>query len=379
MAFTFSVKKWRKERPSSGKGLGVAEAITALEKASGTPVGRMAADEVKTAQAAVKDMLDAFGKAKTEIKKSKDDQSVISSIDTWMKECRDYQEELSRRVYGISVEKLQAKYDESFDYNRTEFLKAYAAGRSAFQAFQRDGVTVPPESQIQKWMGSIRDMAKMASKQGPAEITIPEAKSVRVTDIRQPADVKQIKTQIAELSAWCDAFAKEVRRRAKTLGNSLDDSKAIEKELKEILAEYQKISRDNKQLVATAKQLAGTANQLADRVKQEIGVGNTDHRLFTQIGTLIKTTTKSVSDTRAAVETLHQTYREGGGVLARRQKSFRAMEGYDQKTHGAIIEKAQSNVQIGIRLATLPLGEAERQLDRARRFMTESTNHRGYL
>jgi hypothetical protein len=49
--------------------------------------------------------------------------------------------------------------------------------------------------------------------------------------------------------------------------------------------------------------------------------------------------------------------------LAKKQAGIRDMTGYDAKTHGAILEKAQSNCQIAIRQVTLSLAAGDRLKD----------------
>lgn len=379
MAFTFSVKVWKKERPSEAKGSGVAEAIEAVVKAWAKKPDAMNEKEAEEAKAALEGLTKAFGVAQGKIKADKKTADIKSQINKWLLECSAGQKDLATRAYQIKVQKLQVAYTAGYDSTRDRFVKSHDAARLAKAAFDRDPNQLPENKDLQNWMGGIRDMSKMCSKEGISAMSIPEAKLVKVTDVTLPGDVAAMKAKAAELMTWCEVWAKALKRGARTLDAGLDDSKAIEKELKAILADYEVVTGKNKPLIAAASALATNTAALADEIKREIVAKNTDAGLFKRISADLKRHIKDHTTLDTVVRDTHYTYREGTGDLAKRQKVFRAMPGYDASTHGKIIEQAQGNVQVGVRRVTIPLGEAGRQIDRARRHLQESTSHRGYV
>ena len=381
MGLTLTVKKWKETRPSSAKDSGVAEAIAGTLKDCSKPVASMTVDQVAAALTAVnaldKGLKTALEKMASD--KGKDAAKATPLIKGWRTECADYQQELAGRSYKIKVDLVSNKFNETFATAKQDFDEAYAAAKAA-RLSVASGKAAPLDKVILNWMGQVRTMSAMTSKGFvPKMDGIPEAKLVKPEDVPLPTGVKEVKPRIIELTAWCTEFAKAAKKGARAAAAGVGDSTAADKELKGIMADYQTVESKMKALIQKATALAADAQALADEVKREIGKGNSDAKLFKRIGGDIKRMAKEESDFTDEVKNINISWREAGGDIAERAAALKKIEGYDEKRHSPIIlQRMQANM-MGIRRATLPLGEASKQIDRAKRLMQGSNNHRGYL
>ena len=380
MAITITANSWKKDRPKSAKGSGVAKAAGAVDKACRKAVTAMTEPETVAAASAVEGLKKALKVANTKIKadkKAKDRSKILGLVAGWIGECDDYAKDLIVRRYRIKVEKLTTVYHDSYGVTRDILLAAHTAAKAAATQMASTGA-VPAANDIQKWMGAARDANKLSSKQGIVGMSLPEAKQVKVNDVPMPGDVKATKAKVKEVITWCEAFAKAVKRGAKGAGAGLGDVKAIEKELKNILIEYRKVEANMKPVIAKTKTLAQTTKGLADSVKTGIGQPTVDESLFQRLSSSLEQAAKELIQASNDVESINVTWRKNSGPLARQQSDFRQMAGYDAGKHGKILEKVSSSAMLGIRRATLMHGEARKQVERSVRLLDSSTSHRGY-
>ncbi len=385
MNFTFTEKIWKDKRPKSAKGSGVAKALKLVANTTRKNATAMNATEVQAANDALTALNNAYSTASAKIKKDTKDKKrdeITGLISGWVREIANALKELREQGYALKVEKVQAMYYDTYNGNRDVMLVSHAAALSAKATLDQSGTT-PSSRDLQSWMGSVRDFSKFASKQGIASISIPEAKQIRVTDVAMPPDVKANKVKVKQLMALCEEFAKAIKRGTKDLGASVSDLKAVDREFKGILVEYKRILTGNKKHIADAKRLEATTKNAAGKAKAAAGLSHDDltDKIdgVKQLVALIVQIAKAVSDKTAENAALHFDYRKSDGDLAKRQKLFRAMDGYDAKTHGEVITKAQNNLQVNIRRVTIPLGEAGRQIDRSKRLLSDVPNLRGFV
>ena len=385
MDFTFSERAWKDKRPKSAKGSGVASALKVVAATTRKNVTAMNGPEVLAAKNALTALNNAYSTASAKIKKDKKDKSrdeINNLIKGWKREIDSGLQDLRVRDYAVKVEIVQAKYYESYNGIRDRMLQFHAAALTARQKFSTDQ-EVPSGALLQNWMGSVRDFSKFASKQGIASVSIPEAKLIRVTDVAMPPDVKTNKTKAKELMVMAEDFAKIIKRGTKDLGAGVGDVKAADRELKGILADYKKILAANKKQIADAKRLDGMAKDGAGKAKAVANMPSEDldEKLdaVKRLVDVIVKIAKAISDKIAENTALHFDYRDGSGDLAKRQKRFRDMDGYDTKDHGDVLVKAQTNCQLGIRRVTVPLANAGRQIDRSKRLLSDVPKLRGYI
>lgn len=373
MAITITVKKWRAARPLSAKGSGVAKAIDAVGKACSKPVKSMTSPQLAAAQKAVDGLKKALKTGNTKIKadkKAKDRSKILGLIAGWTGECDGYKTVLD---YQIKVDSVTTSYHRNYMDNRDRLDRAHAAAKVAAAAL-RSRNEVPAGKQLMEFTGAARAASKFCSKQGIA--LLPGGNQVKVADILLPKDMKATKTKIKELIVWIDDFSEAAKEKVRAKGAGLDDNKAVEKELKNILAEHRKIEAKMKPVITKSKKLAEGAKKLANVVKVEIGKPTVDHRLFKKLTSGLDLIARGLNQASADVESINKTWR-AKGALANQQSDFRKMVGYDAGKHYEILQNIISNQQLTIRRVTLMTGEGGRQVKRAIRLMSDSTSHRG--
>lgn len=380
-AFTFTVKDWEKARPAKAKGSGVAKGIEAVAAATRKQPGVMDENEVEAARKAIDALITAFDTAARKLAGQRDNQSVAAStsITGWRKECTDFNADLKRRVYALQVGKFVNEYNRLYAEQRDNLVAAHTAARNARQAMARGGA--PPENKIiMNWFGAVRDTAKVTSKTEIQRLQvtgIPRG-SIKIEDVPLPPDLNATKVKIKELSGWLDEFAKAAKQAGRAGGVGLDDTRAVEKELKAILDEYLKIEKAMKPIIAQSKQLAPLAKQKTDAMKALIQRHTTDEKVIKPLVGDLHNIKTQVTSLDADVVRINQPYRESTGAIAQRASAWRKMTGFDESRYGPILQKRQEAAFMGIRLATMPLAEARKQIDRAKDLMDKSTSHRGY-
>jgi hypothetical protein len=377
MAITLTEKLWKSTRPKSAKDSGVAGALAGTDKHCKKAVAAMTATEVEAAGKAA-DALDlALKTAQSGMASdaSKEAKAAVPLIKGWRSECADYKKELTLRMYAIRVEIVTKVYKETFDNQKLIFDALYAKARLAHQ-----GQAQPAEKDILIWMGGVRNMAKIATRSFIPNIPgLPEAKMVKPEDVSMPPGVKEVKPKLDELTAWCTNFAKAANRDARGAAAGAGDTSAVDKAVKSLMDDYTQVEGLMKQVIKAAEALAAEAKTLADRIKTEIGKGSKDGAMFKDFGADIKRLAKGYHDIDDDVRTINITWRESTGDMAKKNGALKIMAGYDEARHGAVLTQRTTSNMMVIRRATLPLSEASRQIDRARRQMQGSNDMRGYL
>jgi hypothetical protein len=381
MAFTFTVKKWEETRPTKAKGSGVAKGITAVAAATRKQATAMNEAEVETARKAVDQLVDAFDVATGKLQSSRDTKAMAAkrAITDWRKECTDYLDDLKKRLYAIRLQKVVTTYNALYVENRDKLVSAHAAASNSRQAIARGGAA-PENKVVMDWFNAARDTIKFCSKTEIQKLHIdgvPKG-AVNFADVPLPPDLSTTKAKIKELSDWCTEFAKGAKRAGRAAGAGLDDSQAVEKELKAILDQYGRVEQEMKPIIQRATQLAALAKQKTDAMKAAIQQGTTDERVIKPLTTDVRNIRLEVERLDAEVARVNSSYREGNGAIAQRASAWRKMPGYDATRHGQILTKRQEAAFMGIRRATMPIAEARRQVERAKDLMSKSTNHRGY-
>lgn len=380
MPITITSKKWEKARPASAKGSGVAKATVAVGKACSKAVNAMTEPETVAAGKAVDGLKKALGTANAKIKadkKAKDRSTILGLVKVWIGECDDYTNDLKDRRYLIKVEKVTAEFHRFYGGMRDRLLVAHKEAKAAETKMASTGV-VPTAKNIMSWMTAVRGAAKVTSKQGIVGLQLPEAKQVKVNDVPMPGDVKVTKAKVKEVMAWCEVFAKADKKGAKSAGAGLDDTKAIEKELKNILVEHKNVAAKMKPVMAKSKSLAQKTKGLADMVKSNIGQAEVDNRLFQKLSSSLGQAAQEYNQATDDVESITSTWRDNRGALARQKSDFRNLPGYNEGKHGKILIKVTESGMLGIRRTTLLLAEAKKQVQRSVRLLDSSQSHRGY-
>ena len=383
MAFSFSVKTWRKERPKSAEGSGVADAIGKVEKAHKKGVDQLSDQEVSVATDALRQLKSAFGVAKKKIqadKKEKDRSKILGLIQGWVIECETGEAALRQRAYRNMVQRVQDAHHEDFQRAYDTFTPRYNAAEQAMRAYNNDNSVVPQDKDVVNWMADVRAMGTKSTVDGLKKLsTAPEAKQIKLNDVQMHPKCGEVQVKVKNLHTWCEIFAKAAKRKVKgTADNAPATGKIADREFKNILLEYKQVHADNKALIARAKKLETTARQLADRIETEIGNGNTDSTLFGKINAALKKVAEELDKADKDMIDIHQTYRESSGDLSKRTKRFKTMEGYDSATHDKPITEAMNSAMMGVRRVTLPLGQGRTEIARAKRLLESSTSHRGY-
>jgi hypothetical protein len=152
----------------------------------------------------------------------------------------------------------------------------------------------------------------------------------------------------------------------------------VEKAVKDVMAKYKVIEQGMKAIIVTSKAQAGIAKQLAERIKDEIGQGNTDSTTFSTIARGCKATLAALNKADADMKALGEEWRASGSPIGTMVSNVRKVAGYVEGVHGKMMTARMQANQMLIRQVSLPLAEGNRQLERAKRLLSDSTNHRGY-
>lgn len=372
----FTVKAWRKVRPESAKDTGVAGAIEAVDKAYAKAVTAMSATENSSAKAALESLGKALDKGKKSVEedtKGKDRTAAIDLIDTWKKEIKTLIADLAlNAAYDIRVAAVQAEYDKEYLRIKGDVDTYHYAA-----AIHNRNVTRPTDIDLQRYLVAVRDGGDICSKQSIQKV-LPEAKTIKVENITLPVDIRLTKTKIDQLMTWCTAFAKLGKTDAKNRAGALDDTVAADKAVKKVMDSYTNVERDMKVLIAETKHQAVLAKGLAEKVKAEITAGNADKVLFGQLVKAIKVVSQALDKCDTDLRAIGNVWRVGGSPIANLVAACRTVPGFSAATHGKLmIDRLQAN-QMLIRLVSIPHGDGTRQVERAKRLLSESTSHRGY-
>jgi hypothetical protein len=378
MAFTFTVREWEQTRPTKAKGSGVAKGIKAVEAASKKRVSVMNKAEVDTARKAIVQLQDAFDTATGKIGSASDNKSKTakSAISAWRKECVAYWNEVMARDYALDLESVTRTYNESYTRNRDLLNEAHAAAADVFNAMPQGG-RAPTERELTNWMNIAREVEKLSTVVGISKLNGLPTDKIKLNDVPLPADVKQTRQKVKELSRWCDDAAKQIQKGARGSGPAYNPVGAIERELKIFLTEYDQIQRDMNVVIKSATRLLASTKATGKNVKAAVIAGQNDARTF---GPLVK----NLHDSKIALEGLNEqvaqlnsTYRSGGGDLAARAKRWRAKPGWTP-AHGEVLMKRQQVAFLVIRRATGPIQSGLTEIERARLLLANSTSHRGF-
>lgn len=372
----FTVKAWRKVRPESAKDTGVAGAIEAVDKAYAKAVTAMSATENSSAKAALESLGKALDKGKKSVEedtKGKDRTAAIDLIDTWKKEIKTLIADLAlNAAYDIRVAAVQAEYDKEYLRIKGDVDTYHYAA-----AIHNRNVTRPTDIDLQRYLVAVRDGGDICSKQSIQKV-LPEAKTIKVENITLPGDIRLTKTKIDQLMTWCTAFAKLGKTDAKNRAGALDDTVAADKAVKKVMDSYTNVERDMKVLIAETKHQAVLAKGLAEKVKAEITADNADKVLFGQLVKAIKVVSQALDKCDTDLRAIGNVWRVGGSPIANLVAACRTVPGFSAATHGKLmIDRMQAN-QMLIRLVSIPHGDGTRQVERAKRLLSESTSHRGY-
>ena len=372
----FTVKAWRKVRPESAKDTGVAGAIGEIDKAFAKKVALMSGAEVQTAKTALDNLGKALDKGKQAVDgdaKGKDRTAARDLIDDWKKEIKTLLAELALgAAYDVKVAAVQAEYDKQY-----QRIKGDVDTYHADAAGHNHSGTRPPDVQLQRYLVAIRDGSNICSKQSIQKV-LAEAKSVKVESMTLPGDVKATKTKIDQLMTWSTAFAKQGKTDAKGRAAALDDTVAADKAVKKVMDAYKLVEGEMKTLIAETKRHANMAKQLADQIKALIGAGNTDSRVFTQLVKAIKVVSGALEQCDADLRRIGDGWRTSSSPTGKMVSACRSVPGFSEATHGKLmIDRMQAN-QMLIRQVSIPYGDGNRQIERAKRLLDESTSHRGF-
>lgn len=376
MGITITEKAWKSVRPKSAKDSGVAGAIKGTDKACSKAINSMNASEVDAAGKAV-DALDlALKTAQAGMASDKSDEAKKAApiVKGWRTECTDYKKDLTARTYALKVEFVSAKYKEIFDNQKKTFDVHYAAARLASQ-----GQAQPADKDILNWMGAARDMTKIATRSFiPNMSAVKEAREVKPEDVTMPPGVKDVKPKIDEIAAWCTTFAKQAKRDARGGAAAAGNVTAVEQALRSLMDDYTRVEALMKPVIRRAEVVATDTKDLATRIKRAVEQKSKDVPTFKGFAVDLKRLQKEHDDLDELVRTINYTWRESGGDMAKKNVALKKMQGFDQARHGAVSTARMQSNMMGIRRATLPLSEASKQLDRARRDF-QATDMRGYM
>jgi hypothetical protein len=373
---SFTVKAWRAVRPESAKDTGVAGAIGEVDKAFKKAINAMSQDEIDKAKAALKSLSEALDKGKKAIdedKKDKDRTAALKLIESWKEEIKALLSDLAMSAaYTIKVAAVQKAYDERYDKVRSDVVAHHNAARDHVQKGTR-----PSDQDLQRYLVSVRDGGKICSKQSIADI-LPEAKMVKVEDIQMPNDVKIIKAKIEQLMALCVDFAKAGKKDAKNRAAALDDTVAADKAVKAVMDAYAAVEKEMKVLIAETKRQASLAQAVAERIKDAIANGSPDSRTFTPLVKAAKQIAVDLKKCDDDLRVIGDRWRAKGSPIADLVAAARKVDGFDEKTHGKLmVDRMQAN-QMLIRQVSIPHGEGVRQIERAKRLLSDSNDHRGF-
>lgn len=375
---TFSVSGWRKVRPSAAKGLGVADAIGDVDKALKKKPSDMSKAEAKKAEVALDALKSKLDTARSKINQDKsgkkDNKPAIDLIEKWIKECETEKTNIAGSLgYKVKVENVQEKYDEEYKKIREDVTTWHAAARDHVR-----NNTFPTDIDLQRMLTAARDAGKICSPTYIKAMKIPEAKAVDPKDIVFPDTMDMTIAMTNDLTKWGVAFSKEGKRNARAPVANLDDNIAIEKAIKDVMNAYTRTEAAMKQIIKDSNTLSATAKSIADRIRQEIDNGNADEKLFKGLARLIKQTANAIEAKEQDMKNEGDQWRTSSSPTGKLVAKVNGMDGYDKNTHGKLlVDRMQAN-QMLIRRATMPLAEAQRQIDLAKLHLNGSTSHRGY-
>ncbi len=373
---SFNVKAWRAVRPESAKDTGVAGAIGEVDKAFKKAISAMSQAENDNAKAALNSLSEALDKGKKAIdddKKDKDRTPALKLIKTWKDEIKTLLSDLAMNAaYAVKVAAVQKAYDERYGNVKGDVIKYHAASRDHIQRGTR-----PSDQDLQRYLVSVRDGGSICSKQSIPKI-LPEAKMVKTDDIKMPDDVKITKAKIDQLMTWCVDFAKAGKKDAKNRAGALDDTVAADKAVKAVMDGYRTVEKEMKTLIAETNRQALLAKAVAERIKGEIAKGGSDARIFNPLVKAAKQISQDLKKCDDDLRDLGDRWRAKGSPIADLVVAARKIDGFSEQTHGKLmIDRMQAN-QMLIRQVSIPHGDGVRQIERAKRLLSDSNNHRGF-
>lgn len=374
MSITLTVSAWKKARPKSAEGSGVAKALAVTDKDCKKDPKNMTIAEVNAAVTATEALKKCLKVAADKVEKDKKDassQKAVPQIYGWIVECTAF-------AYQLKARTVSLKFAELFKDAKDRVDKDYLECAQAAKVLATGGQP-PSDKALINWMSTIRDTGKMTGKDFVAKMSMPEAKEVKVSDVTMPDGQKETQAKLEKMTLWCTEMAKAVKRGARAAAAAAPDSTAVDKEVKAILAAYQACEDKMKPLIKAASQLDAASKELADAIKKASIVKQSDDKLYKKLGQDYKSMRHDQVAMTDEVKTINISWRESTGDIAKRSAALRKEEGYDEKTHGAlIIQRMQSNM-LGVRRATLALGASDTELDRAERLAKNSNNLRGHF
>jgi uncharacterized phage infection (PIP) family protein YhgE len=377
MTFTFNAAAWKNVRPKSAEGSGVAAAIKEFTKVVQKDVGDMNTAEVEKARKATQAVVKAFDTGLGKIK-SNDPKAPAAkkAIGGWKTECENYLRTLQQRDYAIHLSKVQAAYEHAYRDARNNVVQAHAAAKQA-EAVRHGSGDLPENKLLMNWAGVARNSLKVCAKPDIKKMQGIGMEQVRVEDLFLPKDLKDTKAKIDEINQILTVFAKEAKRTSRAAGAGLDDNKAVEAELKGILADFDTVDGQMKPVIRNATAVANEAKSIAETIKRLIPT-RTDPVAFQPSINRLKELVPELDQLEQDVKDINFTYRESTGKLAVRKTNWKKMPGYNEAAHGKIVTKRQEAAFMGIRRATVPITEGKRQVERARDLFKKSPSHRGY-
>lgn len=372
--FSFNVAEWKRVRPKEAEGSGVAAAIKAFVNVVQKDVGAMNTAEVAKARKATEAVVSAFDLGLSKIKKNDmPAQKAKTSIATWKTECAVYLQELQNRDRAILVEPVQREYEKLYQAARDNVLAAHAAAKQAAAAVQAGG-PMPENKFTLNWATVARNSLKMCTKTHIKEIGGIGMERIKVEELYLPRDLKDTKTKIDEINTYLTFFAKEAKRTTRTSKDALDDTKAVEKELKGILVEFDKVDALMKPLIKRSTDLANQAKATTDAIKK-LSTTPGNQAAFAPHIAKLKLLRAELDKQEAQMRAANHTYRERDGKLAKRRDEWKKMPGYEAK-YGDIVLKRQEACFMGVRRVSVPVTEGKRQVDRAKDILARTPAHR---
>ncbi|GAB2478427.1 hypothetical protein [Jatrophihabitans fulvus] len=374
MPFTFTVQKWEKSRPSKAKGSGVAKGITGVLNATKKAPAAMSKSDFAAAQKALTALIDAFDVATNKIRAEKDTKSVDARKDivTWRKECTD-----ARRVLHVAA--FNATFHDTYATNRAAVLSAHSAAAAARTQLAQGGAA-PANKDVMNWFGAARNASSVIAKTGILNLSVDDVPKGVVTaaDIQLPPDFADTKQKVEDLKVWNEEFAKEAKRAGRAASATVMGNTAVEAELTRILGMYAQVEVQMKPIIQRANVLLAAAQQRAAAVKTAVQGNSSDGAALKRLTGELRQIRTEIVRLDEDVVRINVTYRESKGEIAKIASAWRKMPGYDDQQHGSILTKRQEAAFMGVRRATQPIADCKRQVERAKRLLTESPNHRGY-
>jgi hypothetical protein len=377
MAFTFSVKAWKDVRPSEAKGLGVEEAIKAVEASCPDKVTDLTAAKCDSATKDINDLSDAFDKARKKIAglKSTSATKALAKLKVCDGELDDYLEKLKARKYAIRAEPASEQYRDVYEKAREALTAAYKDALKAEAELAR-GV-LPKRDQIVGWMMTVETSGKKFSKTYFPSLPAFKAGGVKADDVTLPDDLKQVKGAADKLKALCLNLAEATRSASRAAVEALDERNEVEKELKSLLSGYKELEGNMQVLIAKFAAVAVNAKALAEEVKAAIAgnLGKTEFQRLANEALDLKATRGQFEE---AVVKLNATHRNGNGALSKRYRAMTQLPGWDEKKHGVLARKRQDAADVSVKECSVSALEIDRQIQRVRT-MYARTSYQGYI